>query len=159
MATKRFNNEYDQQAADFCEKYGVVIEKKFVRIVKGFPNDENDKYEHEKFSIKVYKKSTPEIYMEFDFFGSYHDYAEYIQSKNLGRPRHKLSDYSILACLSGDSYAPDTIEEFIDEYGYEIKRGGDLSRVTNIFNAVKKQNDDLRRVFSEEEIEALREIN
>lgn len=152
-------NEYDLQAKRFCERFNVKIEKKFVRIVKGFPNEPNDNNEHEKFSIKIYKADKPEIYMEFDFFGSYYDYTEYIKSQNLGRPRHKLSDYSILACLSCDSCAPDTIEEFIDEYGYEIKRGGDLARITRIFKAVKEQNEDLRRVFSEKEIEKLREIN
>lgn len=152
-------SEYDLQAEIFCKKYGVVIEKKFVRIVNGFPNEPCDKYEHEKYSIKVYKKENPDVSMEFDFFGSYHDYQQYIQSKNLGRPRHTLSDYSILACLSGDSYAPDCIEDFINEYGYEITKRGDFTRVQNIFNAVKQQNEDLRRVFTDDEIEALREIN
>ena len=60
MATKRFNNQYDQQAADFCEKYGVVIEKKFVRVVKGFPNHTDDKMEHMKFDVKLYRKDNPE---------------------------------------------------------------------------------------------------
>ena len=55
-------------------------------------------------------------------------------------------------------YCPETIEDLIDEYGYEIKRGGDLKRVMNIYEGLKKQSDDLHRIFNEEELEALSEI-
>jgi len=159
MATKRFNNQYDQQAADFCEKYGVVIEKKFVRVVKGFPNHPDDKMEHMKFDVKLYRKDNPEKCMEFPFYGSQHDLDEYNLAKRMGkRVYHTLRDYDILASIACETYCPDTIEEFIDEYGYEIKRGGDLSRVTNIFNDCRKMHDDLHRIFTDKELEALCEI-
>ena len=144
MATKRFNNEYDQQAADFCEKYGVGIEKKFVRVVKGFPNHPDDKMEHMKFDVKLYRKDNHEKCNRAKMMGK--------------RVYHTLRDYDILASIACETYCPDTIEEFIDEYGYEIKRGGDLSRVTNIFNDCRKMHDDLHRIFTDEELEALCEI-
>ena len=163
-AEKIIRNEYDQQAADFCEKYGVVIEKTFIRVVHGFPN-EQDNLDHEKFEVSVYKKSNPDVRLETPFYNSFSDLEKYtaeLEKYKSGiiskKPKHTLRDYDVLASIACETYCPSTIEEFIDEYGYEIKRGGDLARVQRIFYGCRKLHDDLHRVFNEEELEALAKI-
>jgi hypothetical protein len=55
-------------------------------------------------------------------------------------------------------YEVGDIEDFISDYGYEINKKGDLKRVQSIYNAVIKEFNDVCRCFTEEQLEALREI-
>ncbi len=158
-------NEYDKQAEDFLTKFKVKIDKTYIGDRKGFPNKPNDEMIHQEWVVRIFHEDNPTEYMQFPFYGSYHDYLEYQEEErrynnNLPskKPKRELRDYDILACLSSEMYCPETIEDFIDEYGYEIKRGGDLKRVMNIYDGLKKQSDDLHRIFNEEELEALSEI-
>lgn len=68
----------------------------------------------------------------------------------------KPTEYDILACLQ--KYDVGEIEEFIDEFGYEIKKKGDLKRIMNTYHAVVKEYHDVCRCFTQEQIEAMREI-
>ena len=148
-------NEYEKQAKDFLKRFGIKIRKTYIGDRKGFPNQPDDTLIHQEWSVRIFHEDNPTEYMQFPLYGSYNDYLEYCR-----RPgsRRILRDYNILACLSSEMYCPETIEDFIDEYGYEIKRGGDLKRVMNIYDGLKKQSDDLHRIFNEEELEALSEI-
>lgn len=132
-------NEYDKQAKDFLKRFGIKISKTYIGDRKGFPNQPDGTLIHKEWSVRIFHEDNPTEYMQFPFYGIYHD-------------------YDILACLSSEMYCPETIEDFIDEYGYEIKRGGDLKRVMTIYEGLKKQSDDLHRIFNEEELEALSEI-
>ena len=44
------------------------------------------------------------------------------------------------------------------EFGYEIKKRGDLTKIQNIYNAVVKEYNDVCRCFTEEQIEEMQEI-
>lgn len=123
------------------------------------PNSPADKLQHEKFDVLIYLERNPDNRMEFPFYGSYNSLQEYKRRKDLGQHvGHTIRDYDVLASIACETYCPSTIEEFIDEYGYEIKRGGDLARVQRIFDGCRKMHDDLHRVFPKHILEKLYEI-
>ena len=67
------------------------------------------------------------------------------------------SEYDIVACR--EKYDVGTIDNFVDEYGYEVKEWSDVKRIKNIYNAVKRQYKSLCRCFTPEQIEAMQEIS
>ena len=148
-------NEYEKQAKDFLKRFGIKIRKTYIGDRKGFPNEPDDTLIHQEWSVRIFHENNPTEYMQFPFYGSYNDYLEYRRKSERKRILH---DYDILSCLSSEMYCPETIEDFIDEYGYWINRGGDLNRVMNIYEELKKRSDDLHCFFNEEELEALSEI-
>ena len=66
------------------------------------------------------------------------------------------TEYDIVACLV--KYDVGTIDNFVDEYGYEVKEWADVKRIKNTYNAVKRQYKSLCRCFTPEQIEAMQEI-
>ena len=84
---------------------------------------------------------------EFPFYGSAHDYEHETDP----------TEYDVLACL--ETYCPDTIDEFVAEYGYEVHKWSDVKRIEATYEAVHDQYKHLKKMFSELELEALAEIN
>ena len=68
----------------------------------------------------------------------------------------KHNEYHILACL--EKYDVGSIDDFMDEFGYEINSTRDFTNLLNTYNAVVKQYNDLCRIFTEEQMEMLRKI-
>ena len=79
-----------------------------------------------------------------------------IERTNIGRSREYPTEYDILSCLQ--KYEVGDFEDFMYEFGYEIKKRGDLKRITDIYNAVVKEYNDVCRCFTEEQLEAMWEI-
>ena len=50
------------------------------------------------------------------------------------------------------------MDDFMSEFGYEIKCTQDMTNFINTYNAVVKEYNDVRRCFTEEQIEAMWEI-
>jgi len=67
--------------------------------------------------------------------------------------KHKPSAYDILACLTKSD--PGTFDEFCAEFGYDT----DSRSAERTYFAVQNEWSGVRRVFSEEQLEALAEIN
>ena len=66
--------------------------------------------------------------------------------------RKNTYEYDILACLNV-SYCEDH-EDFCDEFGYDI----DSIRGRDVYLAVQKESKNLKRLFTEEQLEQLNEI-
>lgn len=64
--------------------------------------------------------------------------------------------YSILACL--EKYDVGSMDDFMHEFGYEIKSANDLANFIATYNAVVKEYNDLCRIFTPEQMALLREI-
>ena len=60
--------------------------------------------------------------------------------------------YSVLACLT--KYDPGTFEDFCNEFGYDV----DSISATKTYEAVGKEWAGMERLFSDEDLELLREI-
>lgn len=65
--------------------------------------------------------------------------------------------YDVLSCLQ--KYELGTFDDFCSEFGYNDRPLTDYPKVMNIYNAVRNEYSQLSAMFSEEEMEQLREIN
>ena len=73
------------------------------------------------------------------------------------RDGKKPNAYGILACLL--KYDVGTIDDFINEFGYEIKCYKDMKNLEDNYKAVVDEYNNLMMLYSDEEMEDLGEIN
>ncbi len=66
------------------------------------------------------------------------------------------TEYDILACLQ--KYDVGSFEDFVSEFGYEVDDFHDRQRAKNIYYAVCDEYKKVKRCFTEEQIEAMWEI-
>ena len=82
-------------------------------------------------------------------------YSEKVKAKNdLTRLKAEAvpNEYDVLSCL--EKYEPGTFEDFCSEFGYDE----DSRTAERIYIAVIKEYKDLTRIFTEEQMEELGEI-
>lgn len=171
-------SEYQKQALDFLEKCNAKIKIEFV--CTDVNQNWNDNAKRNKYQVTI---TTPRGKMVFDFWDSIMNtqimltgYGEFIEKlmrkshdavlpKNTPEPRKyfemqkeaKPKAYDVLACLT--KYDPGTMNDFFHEFGYEVHSADDMFTFLNTYNAVVKEYRDLCRIFTEEQMEMLREIN
>lgn len=168
-------SEYVKQAKDFLESCNATMEIKYAGLEK--PNWDNQPHRTYDCTIK-----TPRGTMMVHFYDSLHntelfmDFKDYYEKKyhmqygslrpqelikfqkELKALREKAipTEYDILACLT--KYDVGSMDDFMDEFGYEIKCTQDMTNFINTYNAVVKEYNDIRRCFTEEQIEQMCEI-
>ena len=84
-------------------------------------------------------------------------WVKFWDSINNTEKRIRPTEYDILACLT--KYDVGTFENFISEFGYETEEPEDMQRAKRIYKAVVKEYASVCRCFTEEQIEAMWEIN
>jgi len=131
-------NNYDQQAADFLEKTGTTFHCEYLKYDTHFIGEtkERDIY---KICLKKGRKR-----YTLRFGASIRDSRSY--------PKNPPTPYRILAALT--KYDPGEFEDFCTDCGYNE----DSRNAEKIYKAVKKEWQNVNRLFSENEIEMLREI-
>jgi hypothetical protein len=166
--------EYQKQTLAFLEACNATMNIEFWGVMINQNWDDYAKRNRYHFTI-----TTPRGTMSGDFWDSIknteitlmtvEDYERKIPndfSYLLGKSREQMlnaikattkpTEYDILACLI--KYDPGTMNEFFDEFGYEIHSGDDLLRFLNTYNAAVKEYRDLCRIFTEEQMDMLRNI-
>ena len=134
--------EYVEQAKEFLKKCNAEMEIKYVgRDV----NKDWDEYkERNKYRFTIV---TPLGKMEDTFWDSL--YA----TEHGERP----TEYDILSCLVTSDVG--TIDDFVADYGYEVKKWSDVKRIERTSKAVVRQYNNLCRIFTPEQMNMLCEIN
>lgn len=181
MQRERRSNmfEYEQQAIDFLHKCNATMKIEYLGCMENTLWNDNVKR-------NVYKATiiTPKGKMNIRFWDSIHnteishmtkeDYAkkqfkccyEYLTSIDKRKCIEELlkkkaeakpTEYDILACL--EKYEVGSMDDFIYEYGYEIKSAKDISNFISTYNAIVEEYNGLCRIFTAEQMEMLREIN
>ena len=167
-------NEYLKQAKNFLNKANAKCEI----VYGGISRNENWK-EREKRNWYDVTITTPRGKVTFIFWDSIHNteistmtFAEYAKKKlkynvedmsydekvkaknDLVRLKAEAvpNEYDVLACL--EKYDPGTFENFCLEFGYDE----DSKTAERIYIAVIKQYKDLTKIFTEEQMEELSEI-
>ena len=168
-------SEYVKQANDFLTKANATCKIEF----GGVSRNENWK-EKEKRNWYDVTITTPRGKMTFTFWDSIYNtkistmtfeeyakkklkynrvedmsYGEKVKAKNdLARLKADAvpNEYDVLACL--EKYDPGTFEDFCSEFGYDE----DSKTAERIYIAVIKQYKDLTKIFTEEHMEELSEI-
>jgi len=167
-------NEYLKQATDFLSKSEAKCEITFGGVARNENWKEKDKRNWYDVTI-----TTPKGKMSFVFWDSIQNtetaamtleqYVEktlrrriddmsYLEKKQAEKQLEKLkaeavpNAYDVLACL--EKYDVGTFEEFCAEFGYD----DDSRTAERIYLAVIKEYKELTRIFTEEQMEELREI-
>ena len=170
-------SEYTQKAKDFLASCNATMEIKYVGLEK--PNWDDKSHRTYDCTIK-----TPRGEMMVHFYDSLNNTElcamtvdEYLRKhyrlvelnqldmryrKAAAELKKKKAEaipteYDILACLT--KYDVGSMDDFMDEFGYEIKCTQDMTNFINTYNAVVKEYNDVRRCFTEEQIEKLCEIS
>ena len=131
--------EYEKQAIDFLNKTNSKIEIEFLKRDFHFDEDKEKRNIYKVTLSKGIRKYT------FNFWDS-------IFNTNKSK-RENPSNYDILACLNVDYN--NNFEDFCSNYWYDK----DSKKVEKIYNAVQKEQDELQKLYSDEEIILLNEIN
>ena len=134
-------NEYVKRARDFLEACNATMQITWIGC-------EINKNWNDNIRRNVYRATikTPMGVMWVKFWDS-----EYNKERGI-----EPTEYDVLACL--EKYDVGTIDNFVNEYGYEVKEWEDVKRIKNIYNAVKRQYKSLCRCFTPDQIEAMQEI-
>ena len=167
--------EYQKQALDFLKACNATMDIEFIGVDINQNWNDNSKRNKYRFTI-----TTPRGKMIGDFWDSIHNteitlmtVQEFWEKFGWNFPSHysysskqnRLKElkatavptpYDILACL--EKYEVGTMNDFFDDFGYEVHSADDMFRFMNTYNAVVKEYRDLCRIFTAEQMEMLREI-
>ena len=134
-------SEYDEQADKFLKDNNLIMEIKedMQSPPPWYKEDKRDYGIKYRVTIKDGSRS-----VTFPFWNSV-----YARDR-----KEKLKPYSVLACISGDVYCPETFEDFCSEYDYDT----DSRRAERTFHESDVFARKLRAFFTEDEISQLVEI-
>lgn len=134
-------NEYEKQAKDFLESCNATMSITYL-------GQAINKNWNETQLRNVYRAAitTPKGQAAFKFWDSL---ANTCSTK-------QPDEYDILACLQ--KYEVGTFADFTSDFGYEIDEFHDRQRALNIYYAVCDEYRKVKNCFTEEQIEAMREI-
>jgi len=168
-------NEYQEQAMKFLADTGATITSTFKKHDKYFSGD---KFPRDIYSVTITRGARS---FTFDFGQSIADSIRYLDKHIAGRwyhcdgsavngekgwtakglaefadpiskTRKAPTEYDILACLT--TYDPGTFEDFCADFGYDE----DSRQAEKTYKAVRAEYEALARLFNDDELEAMGEI-
>jgi hypothetical protein len=135
---------YQEQAEAFLKETGTTLTIKLLgESINTTWGDSESDYRY-KYSFKL---SNSKGTYKGTFWGSINDYR-------LGDT--ELNAYDILTALCKDD--PSTIDDFVGNYGYEVKNWKDVKRIEKIYKSCVKEYQGITALFTDSEMEQLREI-
>lgn len=132
-------NNYQKQGAEFMK---TTVTKMIVKFSGHKRYFDDDKQSRDVFRITL--KNNAHKY-DFNFGQSIND--------STGNGDNKPTYYDILVCLT--KYPVYDFEDFCSEYGYDT----DSRKAYKTYKAVKREWENVNKLFTEEQLELLREIN
>ena len=129
------NLNYEQKANEFLQKTNTTIQIEWFDYGKHFVNETQNRHI---FKV-IIKRGKKQFSLKY--------------GQSLYKGANEPTNYDILSCLQ--KYEVGTFEEFCKAYGYFE----DLRASEKIYNAVRKEFDNVCKIWSDLEIEELQEIN
>ncbi|HUS51178.1 MAG TPA: hypothetical protein VMZ91_13505 [Candidatus Paceibacterota bacterium] len=130
-------SEYDKQANKFLKETNTTFKIRFVKHDKYFPDD----------------KESRDIY-RFTLMKNGKTYSGTFGQSIAGSEKKEIpSAYSVLSSLGADRFEG-SFQEFAGEYGYDE----DSMNAYKTYKAVQKQNEGMKNLYSEQELDNLSEI-
>ena len=170
--------DYQQQAIDFLRSTNTEFKAEFLRNGKHFADDKETRDIYKitlKRGNRLYSFNFGQSIMNSQYYrdikipertytlrggcrtGNYkiNDIDKYSSGGNtLKLIKGEIpTAYDVLACLT--KYDPGTFEDFCDEFGYDT----DSRKAEKTYNAVREEWLNVTRLFTDEEINRLAEIN
>ena len=95
--------------------------------------------------------------MSFKFYDSIF-YTEKNDKRTQFNQKRRVypTNYDIITCLN--KYDVGSLEDFMFEYGYEIKERGDFQKIMATYNGCCEEYRNLCKCFTKEQMEIMREI-
>ena len=145
------HNTYTEIADNFCKKHNITVKFTYTGLAAN-PNWDSVLRPRYRYDIK-----TSLGHMWGIYWSSIVD-----KEKLLSNDPEKVSEaeptaYDILTCLGSDSYANEDFDGFCYEYGYDNEPRSERTKARKIWKLCLAQNEKLRRCFTEEQIEEMRE--
>lgn len=150
-------SKYEQQALDFLKKTDTTFNAEFVEHGLYFDTDKEPRDIY-----KITLKHNGKIFT-FRFGQSIANSGlinansktslSLLKESDFERKRKAPTAYDVLACLQ--KYDVGTFSDFCSEFEYDE----DSRKAEKVYFAVQKEYDALRRLYSESELELMREIN
>lgn len=138
------SSEYTKQAKTFLRKAHARMSITYAGTVNGFPFDERDSNNHNKYIVRI------------DRDGKSYRFPFYDSAFNTWHGKRPTA-YDVLACV--EKYEPEAdVWDFADEFGYDIDSRAEYRRVERIWRACTEQYKKLLRLFGEELLAELQEI-
>lgn len=145
-------SDYVNQAKNFLKDCNATME--FMYLGTEINKNWNKTRERDTYMVNI---RTPLGNMQVKFYDSINNTLKNKERHLSGlKKKIQITEYSVLSCL--EKYDVGDIEDFMYEFGYEIKERGDFKRIQNIYNAVVKEYEDVCRCFTPKQIEKMREI-
>ena len=129
--------DYNKQANEFLRKTGATMKINFSHNGKHFADDKQNR--------DIYKITISKCKRSFTF-----KFGQSIAKSGTGEAP---TAYDVLACLQ--KYDVGSFEDFCWEFGYNI----DSRSAEKTYKAVCKEYEKLCTIFSDEEMELMRDIN
>ncbi len=133
--------DYIKEAKEFLKRNDAKMTISFKDCVYGAFNDEAY---HNIYRVRIDRNHKT---YSFDFTDSAYN------TENNERP----NCYDVLACLEKYETDAKDVWDFAEEYGYEIHDRDSYKQVEKTFKAIKKEYDNVIRLFSDV-VDELREI-
>lgn len=143
--------DYEKQAEEFLQKTGTTFSAEFVKHGKHFTDE---KYSRDIYTCEL--RRGDRFYI-FQFGQSLKEsitpeHRKQIKNRKKELEKLKPTAYDVLACLQ--KYDVGTFEDFCSEFGYDA----DSRKAEKIYKAVLDEWRNVQILFSDEELEELREI-
>ena len=145
-------SDYVNQAKKFLEECNAKIQ--FMYLGTEVNKNWDETRERDTYMVNI---RTPLGSMQVKFYDSIKNTLKNKERHLSGlKEKVQITEYDVLSCLQ--KYNVGNIEDFMFEFGYEIKERGDFKRLQNIYNAVIKEYEDICRCFTPKQIEKMQEI-
>lgn len=169
-------SKYLNKAIDFCIETGTMFKVKYLRAGKHFADDDSIRDIYEITITRGQRSFTTEFGQSLNRSGKYivvdrgehkfydkEDAVKYCRSMGLSAKAieenpdfSRPNEYDFFATITKSD--PGDFQEFCNEMGYDERPLSEYHKVMKIYEAVKREWNEIRALYSDEEIEKMYEI-
>lgn len=124
-------NEYITNAKNFLKSCNAKMSISFKRYGRHFADEKDFR---NIYNIRIDRNG-----MTFKF-----TFGDSVYNTNNGK---RPTVYDVLACLQ--KYEVGSLDDFINDFGYEVNNKEDLKRITKLHKAVTREFEKVNRIFGD----------
>lgn len=135
-------SEYQTRADDFLRRIGATVSVAYIdtEIVP----DWDDNALHDTYLVMVERDGKK---WRYEFHDSVYKTRQNKERIHCGKSRIKPSAYDVLSCV--EKYDVGSIDNFMDEFGYEIHKWADVKKIERIYAAVCDEVHHVQELFGD----------
>lgn len=134
--------EYQERAYDFLRRIGATVRVAYIDT--DIVPDWDDSAQHDAYLVMVERDGKK---WRYEFHDSVYNTRNNKERIHCGRSRVKPSAYDVLSCV--EKYDVGSIDNFVDEFGYEIHKWADVKKIERIYAAVCDEAHHVQELFGD----------